>query len=114
MKDTFSIKDLQEKMDLSPKDLPGDMAKLAELLEDLVPGEGVRLTLALGDQYRSTFIYFHNFDKFQRKLRNQWIIEQYGEGIKVPEIARKVKLSERHVWEILGTSEEEEKQLSLF
>jgi len=79
-----------------------------------VPGRGVELALLLGEKYRGTTMYFHNVDQLFRRLRNDWLIDQYGSGVKVAELARTVRLSERQVWEILGKEPGEERQMKLF
>ncbi len=110
----FSIQQLIIEMNLTIDDLPGDLAQLAKLLEKKVPGRGLELTLMLGNTYRSTYIYFHNFDQFERKLRDRLIIEKYSNGVKVPVLARWAVLSERQVWTILGKEPGEGKQRRLF
>lgn len=95
-------------------ELPGDLNPLAEVLERIVPGKGVRITLLLAEEYRGTAVYFHNDDWLKRKLRDQRIVERYNEGERVADIARDVKLSASHVWKILGREPGEDKQLPLF
>lgn len=83
-------------------ELPGDLARLAEIIESYAPGQGVKITMAIADEFRGTNIYCHNMDALKRKVRNLRIIDQYGKGVSVPELARKVGLGERQVWSILG------------
>ena len=96
------------------EDLPGDLAQLAKVLEEEVPGKGVKIVLRLEAEYRGTGIYFHNVDGFKRKIRDAWVVEQYSNGRKVDDIARTVRLSSRQVWNILGKEPVDEKQLRLF
>lgn len=83
-------------------ELPGDLSRLAEIIESHAQAKGVKIALAIADEFRGTYIYCRNMDELRRKARNRWIIDQYGKGIRVPEIARKVRLCERQVWSILG------------
>jgi Mor family transcriptional regulator len=104
--------------DLLPeiKDLPGDLAHLATVIESVAPGLGVRLVLRLVAEYRGTGIYFHNTDWLKRRIRDAWIIERYNRGERVVEIARDpmIGLSDRQVWTIIGRSPDEDKQMKLF
>jgi hypothetical protein len=102
--------------DLIPRidELPGDLSEVARVIDKHAPGQGVTITMALAERFRSTYVLFHNTDALKRAARNRRIIEMYDAGIKVPEIARIVGLGARWVWEILGKSPEDEKQLKLF
>ncbi len=110
----FSTQQLIKELDLTIEDLPGALAELARKLDKLVPGRGLELTLKLGAEYRGTYVYFHSFDELERLVRDRWLVDQYGKGIKVPLLAREVRLSERQVWAILGKEPGEEKQGRLF
>lgn len=83
-------------------ELPGDLSRLAEIIESHAPGQGVKITMAIADEFRGTKIHCHNMDVLKRKVRNSRIVDQFGKGVRVPEIARKVRLGERQVWSILG------------
>jgi Mor family transcriptional regulator len=83
-------------------ELPGDLSRLAEIIESHAPALGVKITLAIADEFRGTKIYCHNIDALKRKARNRRIVNQYGKGVSVPEIARQAGLGERQVWSILG------------
>ncbi len=96
------------------KELPGDLARLATIIEEVCPGHGVEATLRIAMAFRGTYVYCHNIDALLRKPRDRWIREQYAAGMRVPEIARAVGLGERRVWDILGTPEAEGKQQRLF
>lgn len=103
-------------LDLKPciEDLPGDLAQLATIIEELAPGKGVDATLRIAQEFRGTYIYCHNTDALYRTARDRWLIEQYTKGLKVPNLARAVQLSERRVWKILGKEPSEDRQLKLF
>jgi len=102
-----------------PEELPGDLARLAELVDQAVPGRGVEVTLRIARAFRGTYIYCHNIDALLRKPRDRWIREQYARGARVPDIARKVGLGERRGWDILGSAGKsgkvkDDRQMGLF
>jgi Mor family transcriptional regulator len=96
--------------------LPGDLAQLAKIIDEVVPGMGVRIVLRLEKEYRGTGIYFHNLDGFRRRVRDAWVRSRADGGEKVKDIARdpRVGLCARQVWNILGTEPVDERQLKLF
>ncbi len=96
------------------EDLPGDLSQLARFIEEMVPGQGVRVVLKLAEEYRGTSIYFHNLDSLKRRIRDIEIIRRYDNGERPADIARDVSLSERQVWKILGRDTEEDRQMRLF
>ena len=49
-----------------------------------------------------------------REARNQEIVRLYSSGTPVDEIARRFNLSDRQVWNILGSTVVDDKQVSLF
>ncbi|MEN8134306.1 MAG: Mor transcription activator family protein [Thermodesulfobacteriota bacterium] len=99
------------------EELPGDLALVAEIV-------GVRQTLALVEAFRGTYIYCRNLDHLERQCRNRAIRAEAdrrlaaGELISklVPELARRYKLSEKTIWNILGSGDPEvdERQMGLF
>ena len=100
-------------------DLPGELARVARIIDRIAPGHGVRAVLALAAEYRSTPIYVHNLDKLQRRVRDQKIIARYSAGERAECIARSARVSLRHLWTILGREPgvarvEDERQLKLF
>ncbi len=96
------------------EELPGDLPELAKLIDEMVPGHGVRVVMRLAREYRSTYVYFHNLDALERKKRDIEIIKRYEGGERPADIARDVELSERQVWKILGREPGEDKQMKLF
>lgn len=98
----MSIQNFSDNIIPRIEELPGDLSQLAKAIEDVVPGLGVNIVLRVASEFRGTHIYFHNLDSITRKARNRFILEKYDKGIKVPEIARIVRLSERQVWTVLG------------
>lgn len=95
-------------------ELPGDLAQLARVIEEVAPGMGVRIVLQLVKEYRGTPIYIRNLDDLERRVRDQKIIDRYGLGERVVDIARDVGLSDRQIWKILGREPGMDKQLKLF
>lgn len=96
-------------------ELPGDLSQVAEVIEKLAPGRGVAITLALVDRFRGTYCYFHNVDALKRAARDRLIRHLRDEGVTVPEIARRVGLGERRVWDICNdTGMNDHGQLRLF
>lgn len=102
--------------DLEPTidELPGDLSRLARIIEEVAPGCGVKATLFIAQEFRATYIYCHSTDALWRSARDRMLIELYDQGAKVPELAREVKLSERQVWKILGKEPVDERQGRLF
>lgn len=87
-------------------ELPGDLSRLAEIIESHAPGQGVKITVAIADEFRGTKIHCHNMDALKRKVRDSRIVDQFDKGVSVPDIARKFRLGERRVWSILGQAED--------
>jgi len=84
-------------------ELPGDLARLAEIIETVCPTKGVEATIAIVNEFRGTNIYCRNLDAIKRKARNRRIIEEFSGGSTAPKIAREVGLGVRQVWAILGS-----------
>ncbi|MBL4901083.1 hypothetical protein JYT85_01415 [Desulfocapsa sp. AH-315-G09] len=95
-------------------ELPGDLPAVARIIERMVPGKGVQITLAIAAENRGTYILFHNTDALERGVRDRWIVEQYENGVTAPEIARAAELGVRRVWDILGTEPVDDRQMKLF
>jgi Mor family transcriptional regulator len=96
------------------EELPGDLSLIAATIEKYAPGQGVAITLALAAIFRGTTSYWHNMDALGRKVRDRWMREQFDQGVRVPQIARTVGLSERQAWEIMGKLPINDKQGRLF
>ena len=84
----------------APEELPGDLALVAEVV-------GTRLTLELVRRLRGTAVYFRNVDPLLRRHRDRLIRQAYDAGERVPDIARRFKISTRWVWHILGQPDED-------
>ncbi len=102
--------------ELSPtiEELPGDLQQLATIIETLAPGLGVKATMKIAAAFQSTYIYCHSTKDLKRAARDRWIREQYDHGARVPDLARAVPMSERHVWRILNKAPVDDRQLKLF
>jgi Mor family transcriptional regulator len=106
--------ELPENMLPTIEELPGDLSGVAAVIEELAPGLGVKITLALVKHYRGTYIYCHNVDAIERAARNRWIKQLRDAEMTVPEIARRVGLAERQVWNITGEADIDNRQMKLF
>ncbi len=49
-----------------------------------------------------------------REARNREIVQLYSQGVPVDELARRYHLSDRWIWNILGSTVMDDKQVSLF
>jgi Mor family transcriptional regulator len=88
--------------------------QLASIIDKAAPGKGVEITMLIAGEFRGTTIYCHNIDALFRKARDRWVREKFDAGGRVPDLARTIKLSERRVWEILGSEPVNERQGRLF
>lgn len=91
------------------EELSGDLRMLAE-----IPGVGVKLALRIAQEFGGTVIRLYNLNKFLRRWRDRCIRRDYDNGMTGVELARKYGLSERRIWDILGSAEPENKQLKLW
>jgi hypothetical protein len=117
MRDEILLHNLPEP-DLPPADeLPGDLRDVADVV-------GVRLTLALVDRFRGTYVRFHNLDKIKRSWRDRSIRAEADRRIQAGEdtgkiyadLARRWGVSDRTIWNIAGSGDETEdaRQIGLF
>lgn len=97
-------------------DLPGDLRRVAEIFRPFVADEitAVRAVFVLVGEFRGTYIYCRGLTEWYQAYRNRQIRAEYDAGGKAPEIARRWEISERWVWEILGRSPEDEKQMKIW
>lgn len=100
------------------EDLPGDLKRIAEAIEEGIPGEGVRLTLLLAQVFHGQPVYFRTIDNLIRRWRDDRMRAEYDAGgVTAKELATKLRLSLRQVENILGQPDArrmDEKQLKLF
>lgn len=95
-------------------ELPGDLARMAEIVERHSPGNALDIVLEIAAEFRGTYIYCHAMAAMQRAARDRLIVDVYGEGARVPDISRAVTLTERQVWSILGRAQDDDRQGRLF
>lgn len=100
-----SITDLSDDELPAIIELPGDLRVVAEIMEPII-GDArrtVRAVLTMADEYHGGFVYFRGLDGLLRAARNRRIRAEYDQGgITGPQLARKYRLSDRHIWTILG------------
>lgn len=84
--------------------LPGDLRRLAEVLREHFPDAPyVAITLRIAKEFRGTYIRVHSLDDLEHEIRNAEIRDGYSSGKRVPALAIKYHLTERQIWNILGT-----------
>ena len=88
------------------KELTGDLRLLADLV-------GVREALVIIQVLGGTMLRLPKIDRFLRRQRDRCIRRDYDTRMSATNLARKYKLSERHIWNILGTVEND-RQMKLF
>jgi len=88
------------------KELTGDLRLLAEIV-------GVAKALEVGQVFCSTPIRCYNVHKWLRRWRDRQI-RQDSEHLSGIELARKYRLSDRQIWNILGSPEPDERQGKLW
>lgn len=89
------------------EEMSGDLRLLAELV-------GVATALKIAQVFGGTMLRIAKGDKWLRRQRDRCIRRDYDAGISATELARKYHLSERQIWNILGTVDEDERQMKLF
>ncbi|MDH4317915.1 MAG: hypothetical protein OEV64_05950 [Desulfobulbaceae bacterium] len=98
------------------EDLPGDLALIAAVVEEQLPGCGVMVALLLSKTFRSQELYIHSLECLERQWRNDTIRKEYENGTPVRDLCTKWTLSQRWVEDILGKPDVggRGKQLTLF
>ena len=84
------------------EELPGELGRIAEHIEQHRPGQGVDLTLFLAQIFRGQNLYIRNVDFLLRRVRNDAIRMEYDQGTSVKALATKWGLSTRMVEKILA------------
>lgn len=89
-------------------ELPGDLRRLAEIIAPRVANElaAVKLVFEMVAEFKSTYIYFRGLEEWRRQWRDSQMRREYDQGGRMPEIARRWKVSERWGWEIVGRPDE--------
>lgn len=91
------------------ENLNGDLRMLAE-----VPGVGVAMALRIAQIFGGTPIRIYGVQKWLRRHRDRCIRNENDNGVSAVELGRKYRLSERQIWNILGSPEPEERQIRMF
>lgn len=112
------IIDLPEDYLPSIDELPGELPRIARVVERYFPGLGVKVALVLAEAYPGQPLYLHNVKGLKRRVRDDAVRAKYDQGAKVKELATQTGLSTRHIERILACASSgkklEEKQLRLF
>lgn len=87
--------------------ISGDLRLLAELV-------GVGMALRIAQAFGGTPIRIYGVQKWLRRHRDRCIRKDSDKGVSAVELGRKYKLSERHIWNILGTAEADERQMRMW
>lgn len=80
-------------------ELPASLQHVAEIV-------GVHKAIELSMHFQGATVTFPVLAGLKRKIRNAAIRDDYDRGFKASEIARKYRVGERQVWNILGTVDE--------
>ncbi len=89
-------------------EITGDLRILAEIV-------GMRIALQISERFDSTPLRLYGHRRWLIRWRDKQIRADYDKGgISVVDLARKYGLSDRHVYNILGTEPGEDRQLTLF
>jgi len=89
-------------------ELSGDLRLLAEIV-------GVRPALRVAQAFGGTSIRVYGVNKWLRRHRDRCMRREYEKGgISGVDLGRKYNISERHIWNILGSAEADERQMELF
>lgn len=99
----------------TPEDLPGDLSRIAEAIEEHLPDKGVELTLMLAQIFGGQPVYFHKVEYLLRQIRDDAMRCEYDQGgITMVELAHKYNICHSRVKQILSvpskTSQQELKK----
>ena len=83
-------------------ELPGDLAQVAAAIDDVWPGNGVKVAIMLGQLFPGVPLYICNVRHLVRQIRNDAIRSEYDHGERVKRLAIKYKLSTRQIENILA------------
>jgi Mor family transcriptional regulator len=74
--------------------LPGDLRRIAEVA-------GLEAAVQIAQTFGGTFIYVPGLDDMMRRARDAMIKKEYDGGMSARKLARKHRLTERHIWNIV-------------
>ena len=89
------------------EELTGDLRLLADVV-------GVAKALEIGQMFCGTPIRCYNVKRYLRRWRDRQIRKEYDNGMSAIALARKYQLTDRQIWNILGSPEPDERQIGLF
>jgi Mor family transcriptional regulator len=92
--------------EIKTEDLPSSYQEMVELI-------GFEATIKLADKYQGTGFYFHKLDTAIQEARNKRIKAEFTGG-NHKELARKYRLSEVWIRQILADQGVDENQMTLF
>jgi Mor family transcriptional regulator len=97
-------------------ELPGELPKIARVIEERCPGLGVPITLALAQTYPGQNLYIHSAKKIEDAVRNDMIRAKYDQGAKVKDLATETGLCTRQIERILAEAGtvEDNRQMRMF
>lgn len=99
------------------EELPGDLRRVAEAIDEHIPGDGVRLTLLLAQIFHGQPVYFRSIKRYLTSLQHDRIRADYDlGGVTAKVLATRYRLSLRQVEKILSSPGKttDERQLRLF
>ena len=97
------------------EELPGELGRIAEHIEEYLPGQGLDITLTLAQLFRGQNLYIRNIDFLLRRVRNDAIRQEYDQGTSVKRLTTRWSLSTRIVEKILAKpGRAEDNQLKFF
>lgn len=101
------------------KDLPGDLRRIAEAIEEVWPDHGVKVALLLGQLFPGVPLYPHNIERLVRRMRDDKLRAEYDQGgVTMKELAIKTRLSKRRIEQIMSQAPSQEelkdRQLKMF
>jgi Mor family transcriptional regulator len=74
--------------------LPGDLRRIAEVA-------GLEAAVRMAQTFGGTFIYVPGLDDMMRRARDAMIKKEYECGMGARKLARKHRLTERQIWNIV-------------
>ena len=100
------------------EEMPGELLMVAEGVEEVWPGYGVKVALLLGQLFPGVPVYMHNVKDLVRRIRNDAIHKEKDQGSTIKMLAIKYNLSTRQIENILAVQPGQEvlksRQKSLF
>ena len=80
-----------------------NLAELSTDLQQMAMVIGLRQVLRLSLNFAGCHVYFPTLKRLRAKLRDERIRADYDAGVGARRLAQRYKISERQIWNILGT-----------